>query len=83
MPIVSGCMAAAVIAVVDVGRAGAVWWQFSAWVAIALHTLVWQVMAAHASNSNSPCWQLCSNSNDTSRCSSKFRDDHSLKYPVQ
>jgi hypothetical protein len=32
MPIVSGCMAAAVIAVVDMGPAGAVWWQFSAWV---------------------------------------------------
>jgi hypothetical protein len=34
MPIVSGCMAAAVIAVVDMGLAGAVWWQFSAWVAL-------------------------------------------------
>jgi hypothetical protein len=34
MLIVSGCMAAAVIAVVDMGPAGAVWWQFSAWVAL-------------------------------------------------
>jgi hypothetical protein len=59
-------MAAAVIAVVDMGPAGAVWWQFLPGWPSALHTLVWQVMAAHASNSNSPCWQLCSNSNDPS-----------------
>jgi hypothetical protein len=34
MPFVSGCMAAAVFAVVDMGPTGAVWWQFSAWVAL-------------------------------------------------
>jgi hypothetical protein len=62
-------MAAAVIAVVDMGpeclRCLVAVFCLDGWHS-ALHTLAWQVMAAHASNSNSPCWQLCSNSNDPS-----------------
>jgi hypothetical protein len=56
-------MAAAVIAVVDMGPDAMVLsgGSFLPWCHSALHMLVWQVMAAHASNSNSPYWQLCSN----------------------
>jgi hypothetical protein len=68
MPFVSGCMAAAVIAVVDMGPAGAVWWRFSAWVALSTAPVG---LASDGSTTCkqqqlSPCWQLCSNSIDPS-----------------